>query len=311
MSDADKSSKTEQPTGKRLQELFNKGSFPRAAEISVVFVLSASFALVAFYGRKIGEQIATFSRWIWGHLGEVDVNMTSMAYYLPEICKSAMTMVMPIIIVCVVAAIMAGGLQTGFKITNETLKFDMGRLNPMSGLQRLFSPQKLVAFGVELSKFIVIAWVISGVIIDIQKDPIFYTTVPVSHIADFIFETFLAILSKLILALGIIAALHFIYQKWKFIEDNKMTKQEVEDEMKNSEGNPQIKGARRKFGMRYIYRQIFQKVPLADVVVTNPTHFAVALKYERGKDAAPVVLAKGKDLVAQKIKQLKADRMTM
>jgi len=210
-------------------------------------------------------------------------------------------------LICSIAAIAGGGLQSGFRLPKDVLTIKIEKLNPVQGLGRLFNMKKLVSFFVELGKFLVVAWVIFGVILDIQKDPIFYTIVPVSHIVGFIYETFLAILAKLIMALGVIATLHFLYQKWQFNEDNKMTKQEVKDEAKNSEGNPEVKGARRRMAQNFAYKEAFQKVPMADVVVTNPTHFAIALKYERGKDAAPIVLAKGRNLFAQRIKQIAAE----
>jgi flagellar biosynthesis protein FlhB len=304
MSDADKSSKTEMPTGKRLQELFNKGQFPRVPEVGVVFVLIASFSMLSFWAPQMAHQLTSFSSYIFAHLHQFDISVTSISYFLPEILKASFGMILPFIIVCMIAGVLAGGLQTGFKITPEVLGIHFDKLNFINGLQGLFSPQKFITFGIELLKFIVVAWVIWGVLLDIQRDPIFYTTVPVDHIVAFIYQTFLAILWKLIIALGIIAALNYAFQHWRHIEDNKMTKQEVADEMKNAEGNAQIKGARRRRARQIAYREILAKVPLADVVVTNPTHFAIALRYERGKDAAPIVLAKGKDLIAQRIKQI-------
>ena len=307
MSDDDKSSKTEQPTAKRLQEAFDDGNFPKAPEISVVFVLIASFTMLSFWAPQMAQQLTSFSSYILGHLSQFDFNIETASYYIPEILKAGMNMVLPFMVVCAVAAVLAGGLQTGFKLTPKMLTFKPDRINVINGFKNLFNPQKLVHFGIELLKFIVCAWLIVGVVLDIQKDPIFYTPVPVAHIIEFIYRTFLAMLNKLIFAMGIIAALHYAYQKWHVNESLMMTKQEVEDEAKNSEGNPQIKGARRKMARQIAYREILAKVPLADVVVTNPTHFAVALRYERGRDAAPVVLAKGKDLFAQRIKQIARD----
>lgn len=307
MADEDKSSKTEEPTQKRLDELFNKGNLPKAPEIGVVFILIASFGLLAFYGPSIGRHLLMFSQSIWGNLSDFPVTQTSMGYYMPQFCMEGLGMVIPLMLVCFVAAVAGGGLQTGFRIPKEALTLKLDKLNFINGIGRLFSPKKLVTFVFEFAKFCVVGWVVFGVILDIQKDPIFYTIVPVAHVVQFIYETFLIILAKLIISLGIIAALHFAYQKWQFNEDNKMTKQEVKDEFKNSEGNPEVKGARKRMARMLATKETFAKVPLADVVVTNPTHFAVALKYERGKDSAPIVLAKGKNLFAQRIKQLAAE----
>lgn len=306
MSDADKSSRTEQPTAKRLQEQFDEGNFPKAQEIGVVAILVAAFGYLSLQGQNLAIGVGSFSAWILGHLNQFDITPTSAGFLLPELIKAGLGFILPFLLVCALAAILAGGLQTGFKTCNNALKFDFGRVNLVGGFQSLFSPQKLVTFGISLLKFIVVGWVVWGVIVDIINDPIFYTQVSVAHMAQFIYRTFLAMLWKLILTMGVIAAISYAYNKWQFIENNKMTKDEVRDEMKDSEGNPMVKSAIRKNAMRYAYRQILTKVPLADVVVTNPTHFAVALKYERGKDAAPIVLAKGKDMLARRIKQIAA-----
>lgn len=307
MSDADKSSKTEHPTGKRLSETYQEGSFPRAPEVNVVFILVAAFGYLSLQGPALAQQVAQFSSWIFAHLHELELTPTSVGFLLPEVCKAALVMILPFLLVCGVAGYLAGGLQTGFRLTPNVLTLKFDRINVVNGIKNMFNfQQRLVAFGISLLKFLVVAWVLWGVICDIQNDPIFYTSVSVQHVLEFMYRTFLAMIWKLILTLGVIAALNYSYQHWQFIENLKMTKQEVQDEMKNSEGNPQIKGARRKAAYRAAYRDILTKVPLADVVVTNPTHFAVALKYERGKDAAPTVIAKGKDLLAQRIKQIAA-----
>jgi flagellar biosynthetic protein FlhB len=307
MSDAaDKSSRTEPPTAKRLQEAFDEGNFPRAQEIGVTFILIGAFMYLSFQGPALAVQVAQFSTFILGHLHQFDFTPTSIADLLPKLFISGLIMVLPFLLVCCVAAYLAGGLQTGFKTSNNKLKIDFGRINLVGGFSTLFGTQKLVEFAIGLVKFIVVGWILWGVIGEIKKDPIFYTTVSIQHIVEFIYKSFLAMLWQLILTIGVIAALNYAYSKWQFMENHKMTKQEVEDEMKNSEGNPEIKGKRRSMAYRNAYRQFLTKVPLADVVVTNPTHFAIALKYERGKDSAPVVIAKGQDLFAQRIKQIAA-----
>ncbi len=306
MADADKDSKTEQPTAKRLGEAFDEGNFPKAPEIGVVFILAASFAYLSLQAPALAASVSKFATWLFGHLNEFEITPDVAAFLVPELFKIGVSILIPFLVVCCAAAILAGGLQTGFRITGKVLGFKPDKLNPVTGLQRLFSTAKFVEMGISLLKFIVVTWILYGVIVDIRHDPIFYTMVSAQHIVEFIFKTFMEMLSKMILVIGVIAALNFSYHKWQHMENLKMTKQEVEDEMKNAEGNPKVKGARRKRARQLAYRQVLSKVPLADVVVTNPTHFAVALKYERGKDNAPVVLAKGKDLLAQRIKQIAA-----
>jgi flagellar biosynthetic protein FlhB len=296
--------KTEKPTSKKLQEAYDDGNYAKAPEIGVVFVLIAAFGYLSLQGPEMANQVCQVSKWVLSHLHRIDLNIDSVCDFLLFLLQSCVFFVLPFLLVCCVATIASGGLQTGFRISSNALRWDFGRINIVNGVRMLFSTEKLVNFGISFLKLVVVAWIIWGVICDIQKDPIFYTQVSVQHVVEFIFRTFLAMLSKLILFVGTIAAMSYAYQKFRWTDSLMMSKEEVEDERKNSEGNPLVKGARRKRAYQMAYRQVLTKIPLADVVVTNPTHFAVALKYERGKDSAPVVLAKGKDLLAQKIKEI-------
>ena len=296
--------KTEFPTQKKVWEAHQDGNFARAPEISVVFVLIAAFGYLSLQGPALAADVGKYSTWILSHLGKIDFNVDSTSDFLIELLKTSLIFVLPFLLVCAVACILAGGLQTGFELSPRALDWKFDKINIVNGFKSLFSTEKLVNFGISFLKFLVVGWIIWGVICEIQKDPIFYTQVTVQHIVEFIFKSFMAMLSKLILFIGGIAAISYAYQKFRWTDSQKMTKHEVEDERKNSEGNPMIKGARRKRAYQFAYRQVLSKIPLADVVVTNPTHFAVALKYERGKDNAPMVLAKGKDFMAQKIKEI-------
>jgi flagellar biosynthetic protein FlhB len=139
---------------------------------------------------------------------------------------------------------------------------------------------------------------------DITSHPVFYTMVPPEQVGMFILHLFLLILFRLFLMISFIAVINYMYQRYSNHQKMKMTKQEVKEEHKSQEVDPHVKNAQRSMAMRLMRKQMLDEVPTADVVVTNPTHFAVALKYERGKDAAPVVIAKGSGAFAKRIKEI-------
>ena len=211
---------------------------------------------------------------------------------------------LPVILPCTAASILGAGLQSGFKLTPKVLEWKLDRLDPVKGFKNLFSKNKLKDFLIEFLKFGAVLTIILNGIIMLLDDPIFHHPVTAIYTLGFIHKLFLVVFIRLVVAIGVIAAINFFFQKRKNFEDLKMTKQEVKDERKNQEGDPATKSRQRAMARTIMQRQMLNDVPDADVVVTNPTHFAVALKYERGKDDAPMILAKGQNLIAQRIKAI-------
>jgi flagellar biosynthetic protein FlhB len=202
------------------------------------------------------------------------------------------------------AGIVAGGLQTGFRLTPNVITVNWSRLNPANGIQRIVSKDVFVRFGIDLLKLGAFALVLWGALKFILHDPIFYSPVSVLHLGEFIHDTTLYVFVRIILACAAIAFISYLYQRRKTTKDLMMTRDEVKQERKNADIDPHVRAAQRALARRIMQRQMLKAVPTADVVVTNPTHFAVALKYERGRDRAPVVLAKGHNLLARRIKAI-------
>ena len=192
-----------------------------------------------------------------------------------------------------------------FKPNSEILAPDWNRVNPVTGFQRLFSNQSLVPTALAAVKFAVVLALTYTEIRSVLLDPIFTTSVSVGRLAEFLGQTGLAILLRVSLALVVIAAADYGYQFWKTSRDLMMTKQELKEDTKDSEGNPQMKAARRRRKSASKTKQLAE-VAKADVVVTNPTHIAVALRYDRKTMKAPKVVAKGIRLNAQKIREIAA-----
>jgi len=221
-----------------------------------------------------------------------------------QVLIDILLILLPFFGIGVVVAFVVDVLQVKWKITKEPLQPKFDKFNPISGVKRLFSVQSLV----NLLKSLLIIAALIIVVYNEVKDEIgsiynFYDKslqVSIEYIGDFILDMGLKI-SIVMLLIGIV---DYIYQKFKFKNDMKMTKQEVKDEYKNSEGDPKVKAQQRSRMRQAALRRMMKSVPTADVVITNPTHFAVAIKYEQGKARAPIVVAKGEDFLAAKIKDV-------
>ncbi len=305
--DQDKSSKTEEPTGKRMDEARQSGNFARAEEIQIVFGLIAAFVILFFYAKELSSSMAMSMQGILGNLSEFPLNRSMVIATGREGLASMLYLIAPVCATGVFASILAGGLQSGFRLSPKALKFKGKKLNPVNGVKEKYGKQAYVKFFLDVLKLLAIAGVITFGVYRVTQHPIFYSRIEVLEIGGFILEATLYILALLILAMGLIALIHYLYQKQKVHGDLKMTRQEVKDETKQQEGDQTVKSARRQLAHRLMERQMFAAIPGADLVVTNPTHYAVALRYDRSVDAAPIILAKGRNLIAQKIKQIARD----
>ena len=299
--------KTEQPTEKRLREATEEGNFARTPDLQVVFILIAAFFVLAFGSGDYCQRIASISVGIFAHLGKYSIKPEAIGEWGGVAASTVLGLVLPVAVTCALAAAIAGGLQSHFQLTPKTLDFKWSRLDPVAGLQRTFSMQGWMKLGADALKLAVVGFALWGAVKTVMSDPIFYTPVAASRLGAFISSAATALLGRFILALGAIASVNYLYTLRKTHDDLMMTREEVKEENRQSEGDPKLKGALRAMARRLLQKQMLGAVPTADVIVTNPTHFAVALKYERGKDKAPLVLAKGEGAFAQRIKALGAE----
>ena len=304
MADTDKESKTEKASAKRIREAFEKGNFAQAQEIGVVFTLFAGLVVVLWYGQELAMGVMNISTSIFGSLSRIRITEDGIEYWSLQSMTAMSRFSGPFLIAGMVGAIVAGGLQSGFRLTPKALKVGFQRLNPVAGTKRLVSKDTLVKFGIDLLKLGAIGIIMYGAIKKIVSDPIFYSSVDFKHIGVFIADTLVFAFIRLIIFVAIIAAISYIYQKVKTARDLRMTKEEVKQEKKDQDMSPELRKARYVMAMRLMQNRMLDEVETADVVVTNPTHYAVAVKYEQGIDEAPMVLAKGENLFAQRIKEV-------
>ncbi len=307
MADDDKDQKTEEPTGKRLNEALEKGQFARSPEIQVVFALGAGLMALSVGLSDGVRMVCDYTAGLFAQLHTVRFHSGEVPVPLLEASRVVAIVLLPVLVAVAVAALLAGGLQSGFNFTPKVIGFNLEKLNPVEGIGRLFSKRVLTHGAIDFVKMAAVGACIWLAMRELLADPLFTTPVELDHLGVFIRVSIFALLSRLVLALGVVAAASYAYEKFKTHEDLRMTREEVKEEHKQAEGNTQVKMARRRMARRLAQRQMLAAVPVADVVVTNPTHYAVALKYERGVDSAPVVLAKGEDAFARRIKALAAE----
>ncbi len=296
--------KTEDPTGKRLNDAHNRGQFAKSQEVATAAIVSTVFSVLAFAGRDKASVLADYTRGSLSHIGDFEVTMESATQGIRQTMAMISLILMPLLIGVFLASLTAGGMQSSFRLTPKAMEASLNKLDPIKGAQKVFNKRNLIQLLVDLAKFAAMFSILYGLVRNTMNDPIFSAPVPIQYVPEFLYRLFMQMLSRLVVAMTVIAAIDYFWQRFKTREELKMTKQEVKDEMRQSEGDPHVKGQRKRFAMKLMQQKMGAAVPHADVVVTNPTHFAVALKYEQGVDKAPIVVAKGEGRFARRIKDI-------
>jgi len=217
----------------------------------------------------------------------------------------------PFMLMVMFAGLASTIVQGGVSLSSERILPKLDKLNPVTGAQRFFRKEALVESVKSFVKIIIVGFVAYRILKDEVYNILYLTETDMNGILDFVGHISFKLVLHSCGMLLILALLDLAFVKWQFIQNLKMTKQEVKDEHKNAEGDPQVKGKIKRMQFEKAFRRLKQIIPTADVVVTNPTHFAVALKYDRERMAAPIVLAKGADNLAMRIKSLAKENNIM
>ena len=298
--------KTEQPTGKKLSDARQKGNVAQSREIPSVLILSGSIGVLFFAGSWMIGRLTDMMRVMYQRAGSLNMAPGTMQTLFWEIFLNGVVVLIPLMLVVMTAGVVGNVAQIGFLFTGEKLTPNLAKLNPISGLKKLISLRSLV----ELAKSIIKLLIIGGValiVINRYLDQIpGLMHLSVGNILRFIGQVSFQMCLYTCLVLLLMAVLDFAYTKWQHTQDLKMTKQEVKDEYKQREGDPAVKARIRSVQREMARRRMMEAVPEATVVITNPTHLAIALKYEEGMPA-PKLVAKGAGFVAEKIKAIAAE----
>lgn len=296
--------KTEPATPRRLEEAQKRGQIAHSKEVQTAFVLLGGLLALWLFGRTTWTLLGNTMVQMFQHLHRVPVAEAFVPRQAWGLMWLFASCVGPILVLVVGAGLLAGALQSKFTTASEALQPRWERLNPVEGLRRIFSARALMPTVVGLVKLLVIVALLYSVVREILTDPIFYTTVNAARIAQFLAETAGKIVLRVGLALVVIAIADYVYQHWQTQRDLMMTREELKEELKHTEGNPLVKAAMRRRRFSISLRRQLMEVPLADVVVTNPTHLAVALRYNRKTMRAPKIVAKGARHNALRIREV-------
>ncbi|MFD1850366.1 flagellar biosynthesis protein FlhB [Oceanobacillus bengalensis] len=304
--------KTEKATPKKRQDERKKGKVAKSQDINAAILLLLCFATLIIFGKNILSTFSEMYKHTFTEFIHWEVTEKTVQQVFTGAAIEVAIMLAPILIIAIIAGVAANLMQIGFLFTTESLKFDLKKIDPIQGAKRIFSIRAFVELIKSLFK-IVLVGAITFFIIWINIDEMLMTAFTNAESALHFFAnvTIIMVISAII-ALLFISIFDYSYQRYDFEKNMKMSKQDIKDEYKNMEGDPFIKSKRKQRQREIATRRMMSDVPNADVIITNPTHFAIAIKYDEKVASAPYVLAKGVDRTALKIKEIaKAHDITM
>jgi flagellar biosynthetic protein FlhB len=302
--DQDKSQKTEDPTAKRLEDAFKKGNVPKSQEVNHWFMLAGSGLAVAIFAGNVAAGLQPMVVQFLQLPHDIPIDVGHLSNLFGEIGFGLMKLLALPLTVLVVAAIAGNMIQHKPAIAWEKLKPELKKISPVSGAQRLFGPRGAVEVLKAIAKIALIGSVAVIVIWPDLQELRMFVRMELIDIVKIVEHEALWLLIAVLSVLTVIAATDLVYQRYDWTQNLKMSRQDVRDENKQAEGDPHIKARIRQIRAERSRQRIAAAVPTADVVITNPTHYAVALKYDAETMAAPTVVAKGQDLLAKRIREL-------
>lgn len=298
--------KTEKATPKKRQEARKKGQVLQSREISSALILLFVFISIKIFGGYIYSQIYNFTNNVIVEYAQVKDLFTPQIFMklFIEIVTVVLKTVAPIFSVALITGLLVNYAQVGFLFTTETLTLKFNRINPANGFKRIFSSRGAVEFFKSLIKIVVVGYVAFSYLNSQASNVLRLMDMDVGDIALYIGSTSINVAVRICIVLVILSIFDYAYQWWDYEKNLKMTKQEVKEEYKQTEGNPEIKSKIKQKQRQISMRRMMQDIPTADVVITNPTHYAVVIKYDTEVSDAPIVIAKGQDFIAQRIKEI-------
>lgn len=308
--DGEGGEKTEEPTGKKLKDARTDGKVTKSKELTAAFELLVLFLVLKVFVGTVGNSFLEIFHYIFDGISEFEAtnegNYSGVvaAALINDMMKRMLLILLPFFIFGVMISFLVSVVQVKWQITSKPMKPNLGKFNPINGFKRIFSKESLFNLLMSIVKIAVIGSIAFFSIRDSAGAIFVMYEMSIQQAVALVGEIIIDTGIKISLVYLLVGVIDWFYQKHKFHEDMKMTKQEVKDEYKNTEGDPKVKGQIRGKMQEASRRRMMKDVPKADVVITNPTHLAVALRYTEKVDKAPVVVAKGADYLAQRIKDI-------
>lgn len=298
--------KTEQPTAKKKDDARKKGQVVFSKDLNMAFTfLTALIVLRALGTYILGILRNSYTFFMSFPVDADDVfNSRDMAIVLGRMMVDILAIAVPVTLIVMVVGVILNYLQVGYLFTSEPLMFKLDKLNPVNGLKQIFSLKSLVELAKNLAKIVILAFAAYTYLKDKLGLIIELISMPPLQIGAILWDITYNLSLRIAIILIILGVLDIAYKLWQNNKDLMMSKQEIKEEYKQMEGNPQIKGKIKEKQRQMAMSRMMQDVPKADVIITNPTHFAVAVKYDQSKYDAPYVVAKGQDLIAKQIRKV-------
>jgi len=299
--------KTEQATPKKREDARKKGQVAKSKEVSSIAILAAGTVYLVFNAGQLASKLGENIKQTFTSIPRIASGDLGLEVYTSQTIQNFLVMILPMMVLLFVVALAANILQAGFIFSVEPLTPDPSKIDPIKGMGKLFSKRSMAELLKSIFKIIIVGWAAFSTL---KSD--YSLLIPLMYqdniqILSMLGRISLKVITRACYVIFVLAVLDYIYQKWEFEHNLKMTKQEVKDENKQSEGDPLIKSRIRSIQREMARRRMMKEVPKADVIITNPTHYAIALSYKPGeKMAAPKILAKGADRIALKIKEIAA-----
>ncbi len=300
---ADDMEKTEEPTAKKLEDARKEGNVPKSMEVSGFVVLFIGIIILIFYLKYVTFYIEKFYRFYISFIG-VEITKNIVFEIVIQSILNFFILIAPIVIAIMIAGVLGNVMQFGFLFTVKPIIPKFEKINPIKGLKTLFSLKKIVE-GIKMTLKVFVAFGV-GMWLFMK----FLKEIPKLELMSFFEqlkwfeEKALIIIFAMLAVFLVFAVIDFVYQRYTYKKSMRMSKQEIKDEYKQTEGNPEIKAKIRQLQREMAKKRMMSEVPKADVVITNPTHYAVAIRYDNTQDEAPRVIAKGTDNLAIKIKEI-------
>jgi len=296
--------RTEDPTTKRREDFRNKGQVAQSREVQTAALLTFGLLFGLRYLPAFWNPLTTMIFAIWQACGEFTVTASSIISLTAFLLERIGLMLAPLFLLVMIVSFFSGFFQFGGLLTAKPLIPDFSKLDPIAGMGRFFSKRSLIELLKSMLKVILIGWVSYSTVLDHFEEALILVDSDITATLAFLGRVAALIMAKICAILILLAFVDFLYVRFEMEEKMKMTKQELKEEFKESEGDPHIKAQIRSIQQDMARKRMMAEVPKADVVITNPTHLAVALRYQAGEMDAPQVVAKGADYIAEKIRAI-------
>ncbi|MCE5301103.1 MAG: flagellar biosynthesis protein FlhB [Spirochaetia bacterium] len=301
--------KTEKATPKRREDGRKKGQVAKSIEVNVVINVLMAVIVLKVGGDYIMHNMKDICIYFWGNVSTFTLDLNTVPQMMAKVIKMIVLTLLPILAVVFLMGIVSNVIQFGFMLSFEPLKPSFDRINPAKGFKRIFLSKRLIFETVKaIVKIAVIGYILYSVVKKIMNEMFLTPLMDMDTLFMFCASAVYGLSMKIIIAFIVFAVADYLFQRYDYEDQMKMSKQEIKDEMRQMEGDPMIKMRIRQIQREMARTRMISEIPTADVVITNPTHVAVALRYRDGEDQAPKIVAKGMNLMAEKIKSIAREK---